>query len=370
MRAIILSHAYVSPPARGKLRALAGLGCAVAVAVPDRWIDPRGGSMTSAEWDDDGGVRVVPIAVRGDAGRADLAQWDRRALQRLMRDFRPDLIQIEEEPRSRVAAMATGQARRLRIPSVVLTWASLRRPATIAERLRRRRVFRNIAGIVAGNPLAERLVAAAHPEARRIMIPQIGIALPPAASPAGGPLAIGFVGRLVPEKGLDLLLRACVRLLGDWTLEVVGTGPAQVELEALTERLGIAARVTWHGALPAAELAAVWDRLSCVVMPSRTTREWVETSGQPAIQAMGHGIPTVVTQTGALPATVDDGGIVVPEDDVPGLAAALQRLVDDPADRAAIGAAGRRRAMAWFSNESLARRQLEFWRGLVPGTPA
>ena len=365
MRAVILSHAYVTSPPRGKLRALAGLGCSVAVAVPDRWVDPRGGTVASADWDDDGGVRVVPVPVRGDAGRADLARWDRRALQRLLRDFRPDLLQIEEEPRSYVAAMATAQDRRLHIPSVILTMSSPARPATIGERLRRRRVLRTVAGVVAGNHLAERLVVEVQPDIARSVIPQIGVALPAAASDPGGPLAIGFFGRLVPEKGLDLLLRACVRLLGDWTLEVVGSGPAQVELEALAERLGIAARVTWHGALPARELSEVWEGLRCVVMPSRTTRDWIETSGQPAVLAMAHGLPAVVTRTGALPATVEEGGLIVPEDDVPALAAALQRLVDDPAGRAEIGAAGRRRAMAFFSNEALARRQLEFWRGLL-----
>jgi glycosyltransferase involved in cell wall biosynthesis len=365
MRAVFISHAYVTRHSRGKLRALAGLGCTVAVAVPDRWTDRGGAGRIDAQWEDDGGIRVVPVSVRGDLSAPPALRWDGRALRRLLKDFRPDLIQIEEEPWSRAAARVAAEARRLRIPCVVFTWSSLPRPLTVAERLRRARVYKSVAGVIAGNRLADALVARVRPQLPRVVIPQIGVAAPSSASTAGGPLAIGFVGRLVPEKGLDTLFRACVKLLGDWTLDVVGTGPAQVELESLAERLGIAARVTWHGALPRPERAAVQARLGCLVMPSRATRDWVETHGGPAIEAMAQGIPVVVSDTGALRELVGEGGLVVPEDDVTALAAALQRLVDDPSDRADLGAEGRRRVIGHFSNEALARRLLEFWRGVL-----
>lgn len=365
MRAVFLSHSYVTRHSRGKLRALAGLGCTVAVAVPDRWTDPRGAGRIDAQWEDDGGIRVVPVPVRGDPAVPVDLRWDGRALRRLLKDFRPDLIQIEEEPWSRAAARASAEARRLRIPSLVFTRSSLPRPLTLAERLRRARVYKSVLGIVTGNRLADALVARVRPELPRAIIPQIGVTPPPAPADAGGPLVIGFVGRLVPEKGLDTLLRACVKLLGEWTLEVVGTGPSQIELEALAERLGIAARVTWHGALPRRELTEVQSRFGCVVVPSRATRDWVEIHGTAAVEGMAHGMPVVVSDTGALRELVGEGGLVVPEDDVPALAAALQRLVDDPADRASFGAEGRRRVMTQFSNEALARRQLEFWRGVL-----
>ena len=109
------------------------------------------------------------------------------------------------------------------------------------------------------------------------------------------------MGRLVPEKGLDILFRACVKLLGKWTLTVVGSGPAQEELEALAERLGIAARVTWMGALPPDELRKLWPDLHCLAVPSRTTQRWVETFHQPLIEAMGHGVTVVGSDSGVIP---------------------------------------------------------------------
>lgn len=365
MRAILLSHAYVSRATRGKLRALNALGCSVAAAVPARWPDPRGLATTVTEWGDDAGVGIVPIGVRGDPAASDDVQWDRRALRRLLKDFRPDIIQVEEEPWSRAAARTVAEARRLRIPVVAFSWMSLPRAYHLRERLRRRRVMHGIAGAVAGNPLAASLLERARPGLPTAIIPQLGTAPATVANRLDGPLALGFIGRLVPEKGLDILFRACVQVLGQWSLDVVGTGPAQVELEALAERLGISARITWHGALPRAAIEPVWAGINCLAVPSRATRDWVEIQAPSVIEAMGRGIPVVASDTGALRHIIGNGGILVPEDDAAQLAQALGTILDDPLERARLGGEGRRRVIAEFASEAVARRQLDFWRSLA-----
>jgi glycosyltransferase involved in cell wall biosynthesis len=80
---------------------------------------------------------------------------------------------------------------------------------------------------------------------------------------------------------------------------------------------------------------------------------------------MAHGIPVVASDTGVLRQVVGDGGLIFPQDDADALAAAIRQLLEDPAERARIGAEGRRRIIGAFSSEALARRQLEFWRTLV-----
>ena len=365
MRAVVLSRVYASPSSRGKLRALAGLGCGVAAAVPAQSTTPGGTEVLETRWEDDGGVRIVPVPVRGDGAGPAGVRWAARTLRGLIKDFRPDLIQIEEEPWTHAAAVAAAEARRLRVPAVLFTWDSVARSLPLGLRLRRRSVVRTVRGVIAGNRLAEALVAGMAPDVARVVLAQTGVVPPVAPATGSGGFTIGFVGRLVPEKGLDLLFRACVRLSGAWDIAVIGTGPAQVELEALAERLGIAARVTWHGGLPRADRERLWQHTDCIVMPSRTTRHWVETLGVPAVEAMAHGVAVVVTHSGALAETVGDAGIVVPEEDPAALTAALQRLLDDREERAALAAAGRRRAMQVFTDEALARRTLEFWQAVV-----
>ncbi len=369
MRAIVLSRVYADPTARGKLRALAGLGVAVAAAVPDRWIPAGFSHEQKTSWGDDGGVRTVPISIRGNPAPDSDPAWHAASLRRLLSDFRPDIVQIEEEPWTRGAATLARAASRLRLPYVVLARESLPLSTGVLSRLRRQRTLSGAVGIVGVNESAVRLGVRDHPAIPHRTTPQIGVMLPLSthrSSHVG--LSIGFVGRLVPEKGLDLLFRACVKLAGRWNITVVGTGPAQEELEGLAERLGIAGRVTWLGALPRPGVEAVWSGLDCLVMPSRTTARWIEVTPRAALDAMAHGVAVVASAAGALPETLGDAGIVVPEEDVSALAAVLQRLHDAPGECTRLGASGRRRVMDEYTDAAVADKTLSFWREVLRAT--
>jgi glycosyltransferase involved in cell wall biosynthesis len=366
MRAVILSHTYIDPAARGKLRALAGLGCSLSVAVPARWSAAARGPLLQASWGNDAGVRIVPIPVKGERGEA--GEWKAKDLHRLLSDFRPEILQIEAEPWTPAAATASARAHRLGIPTAIFSWESVNRPYTFLERWRRNRTLGRARGLIGGNRLAAGLLSKARPGVPVTVIPQTGL-MPPLETrrPEHAELAIGFVGRLVPEKGLDSLFRACVKLHGRWSLSVVGSGPAQEHLEVLAERLGIASRITWLGALPPESLRQIWPTLDCLVVPSRSTSHWVETYHPALVEAMGHGVPVIGTDSGALPDIIGNAALVVPEDDVAALTGVLQHLTDTPRDRIRYGHEARLRVLAEYVDDAVARRTLEFWRKVVAG---
>jgi glycosyltransferase involved in cell wall biosynthesis len=369
VRALVISRVYADPSARGKLRALAGLGATVAAAVPDRWVPAGLIEQQQTSWGNDGGVRTIPVPIRGSALPAANPFWHGGTVRGLLTDFRPEVVQIEEEPWSNGAAAIARAARRLRIPYVLLTRESQPVRRSTLALLRRNRALAGAAGVISVNELAGRLALKGHPSLPHRTIPQLGTPLPLAVErvPHTG-LAIGFVGRLIHEKGLDLLFRAAVKVVGRWTITVVGTGPAQEELEGLAERLGIAGRVTWLGALPRAAVDEVWPRLDVVVVPSRNTPRWVEATPRAALDAMAHGIAVIGSTGGALPETIADAGLVLPEEDVPALSEALQRLHDDPEEVQRVGLAGRRRTMDLYSDAAVAERTLGFWRDLLRAT--
>jgi glycosyltransferase involved in cell wall biosynthesis len=261
--------------------------------------------------------------------------------------------------------------RQLGIPVVAFTSDSLAMKHSYLAGMRRRRTLAGAAGVIGGTSLATGLVLREFPALRTAVIPQLGIPVPRApASEPHPPLAIGFVGRLVPEKGLDLLFRACIKLHGAWSITVVGTGPAQEELEALAERLGVASRVTWLGAITREDLASVWPRLDCLAVPSRTTAQWVETFPVQVFEAMGNAVPLVTSDSGALREIAGAAGLVFREDHAEGLAEALGRLMADAALRERLGAEGRRRVIAEYADDAIARKTLAFWRELraTPGS--
>lgn len=369
MRAVILSHLYANPANREKLRALAGLGVNLAVAVPDRWASKNGAARGTSR-EADSGIKVVPIAVRGNPNDPGRLHWNAKALRGLLNDFRPNVLHIEEEPWSRPAALGLRLARKLGVASVVSTAESLPRSYSIGERWRRKRSLRLASGVIATNNLALALATKQRPTSPRLAVPQLGVTPPPVTPRVPHPgLAIGFLGRLVPERGLDLLFRACVGLAGKWTLTVIGTGPSQEELEQLAQRIGISARVSWLGALPRQAVDEIWPRLDCVVLPSRTTERWVMTAGSAALHAMAHGVAVLGTNSGALPELVGDAGRIVPEEDVAALAAVLQELYADRSLCERLGDAGRRRIVEHFSDTAIAGKTLTFWRTLTTATP-
>jgi hypothetical protein len=366
MRVAFVSHTYIDPATRGKLRALVSLGCTVSVAVPERWSPTPRGPVLEAAWGNDGGVRIIPVTIKGDRGEA--TEWDGARLHQLLSEFRPDIVQVEADAWTPLADEASARAAKLGIPVALFSWESVARSDGLRERWRRGRTLGRARALIGGNRLAAGLLSRARPGVPVTVIPQTGL-MPPLETqrPDHAEMAIGFIGRLVPEKGLDSLFRACVKLHGRWRIVVVGSGPSQEQLETLAERLGIASRISWLGALPAERLKEIWPTLDCLVVPSRSTTHWVETYHPALVEAMGHGVPVVGSDSGALPDIIGNAGLVVPEDDVAALTSALQRLADTPRDRLRFGRDARLRVMAEYVDEAVARRTLEFWKSVLAG---
>ncbi len=361
MRAMILARLYANPLDRGKLRALAGLGAELTVLVPD-----ISGAPDRSRFESEGNIRIVPVPARGSLEAPEELRWSGRALRRAIRETRPELLQVEEEPWSAVARKAAREAHRAGIPLVGFSripWPS-RLPAGAS---RRRRLVVNIAAAVAAtSELAAEPLRRERPELTVSVIPQSGVDVPASIVQRNdGTVNIGFIGRLVVERGLDLVLPVLTRLGSGWRLLVSGTGPEQIALEALAERLGIAANVTWLGAQPRPRRLALMQDLDILVSTPRGGDGWQDLVATPVMLAMAHGIPVVGSRHGVLPERVGDGGLLVPPDDGEALAEALADLVQDQSKRHALGLAARRRAQEEFSHHAVAQRSFTLWQQLM-----
>ncbi len=354
MRAIILSHLYLDPAQRGKLRALAGQGVTLVAAVP--------GGLAG----EDGSVRLAPIPVRGDPADPERLRWNRAAIRRLLTEVRPSLLQIEEEPATQAAAVAASEAVRLGIPVVLFSWDGLAGKPGFAERRRAGKTLAASKGVIGGNrPAADSLKAAA-PGIPVLCMPQTGIALPPPPlqRSASNALSIGYVGRLIPERAVDTLLRGCAMVMGNWTLTVAGTGPEQEPLEELAQRLGLASRIHWLGGVSRAEVEALWPTLDCLVLPSRS-EGWTERWSGVLVDAMARGVVPVVSQGSTLHAVVEEAGCAVGDEESLGMA--LQSLLAYPDERRRLGAAARQRVLEHYVDSAIADRTLALWRHVAAG---
>src|SRR2546422_1560386 len=261
-RVLIISHTYIPPSNRGKLRALAARGLDVTVGVPQRWRDPVLGGTREVAWERQNGVEVFPLPSHHHGDAATLT-FGSRALHALLRDKRPDLIQVEEEPTAPAARQVVRAARQLKLPAVLFTHQNVVVPLPWLAGWRRNRTLRRLRGAIAGSAGAAALVRKLAPGLRVGVIPQLGVYVPTEPEHAyHDGLAIGCVGRLVPEKGIDTLLLALAENRAHrWHLTVVGDGPDRERLERLASGRGPAARGRPTGRRPPPQGPELWPQL-------------------------------------------------------------------------------------------------------------
>jgi glycosyltransferase involved in cell wall biosynthesis len=184
------------------------------------------------------------------------------------------------------------------------------------------------------------------------------------AGPSEGAPRILFVGRLNPQKGVAVLLEA-LREIPDARLDVIGGGPSRADFETLAQRLGVADRTDFLGALPRREDVLEGMRRAHVqVVPSRAMPDG-QAEGSPVVtkEAQALGVPLVATDTGGIAETIppEHRGDLVPGEDPQALAAAISRLLADPALRDARARHAREWVEREFDSERLARRTITLY---------
>jgi glycosyltransferase involved in cell wall biosynthesis len=148
----------------------------------------------------------------------------------------------------------------------------------------------------------------------------------PQPTPRDDEITLLFVGRLDPQKGLDVLLRAFERLSQRCVLRVVGTGPHEPEYRRLAEELGLDSRVIFLGHCSPEEIRRQLKAAYTLVLPSRA-----ELFGIVLIEAMAMGVPVVASRVGGLPEVVahEKTGLLAPPEDDQALARALHRILEE-----------------------------------------
>ncbi|QAZ66032.1 glycosyltransferase family 4 protein [Solidesulfovibrio carbinolicus] len=170
-----------------------------------------------------------------------------------------------------------------------------------------------------------------------------------------GPVRLVFVGRVVHQKGLDVLLTALARLPAgvDYELTIVGDGPLRGALTEQAAALGVLSRLRFAGWAGREAMPELLRRADLFVFPSRD-------EGMPnaVLEAMAAGLPVIATRISGNEEVVADGetGLLVPPDDPDALAGALAGLLADAALRRRLGAAGRERVCREYSWRSVAER--------------
>jgi glycosyltransferase involved in cell wall biosynthesis len=368
MRVLMVSKACLVGAYQRKLEEIAHHDdVELTVAVPLSWRDERGELSLERVYTTGYDLVVEPMRFNGSFHLHYYPRLGRRIAR-----LRPDLVHIDEEPYNLATAHAMRMARRAGARTLFFSWQNLNRRYPIPFRWLEGYVLRHADYAIAGNRASAEVWRAKGYRGPLVVIPQFGVdpeifGPAPTRKDPGRGFVIGFVGRLVFEKGADLLLEAVAALPGLWRLTICGGGPERDRLERLARQLKIADRVFFEGQIPSTQMPAYYQQLDALALPSRTLPNWKEQFGRALIEAMACGIPVVGSDSGEIPNVIGGAGLVFRENDAAGLRRNLLELQQKPELRHRLGQQSRQRVLGHYTQAQIAAQTVQVYREMLSG---
>lgn len=335
------------------------------VIVPPEWRDPAG--TIPLERVHTQGYRLIVDPIRWN-GHFHIHYYP--TLKKRLAQLRPHIVHLDEEPYNLATWLGWRLARAAGAKTLFFSWQNLYNRYPFPFNLMERQVLAGVDYAILGNAAAADVWRRKGYTGPYQIIPQFGVR-PDLFHPAPGPrpdrpFTLGVVGRrIVPEKGVDLVLYAAANLTGDWLIRIAGEGPERENLEALARQLGIHERVRFDGVIPSTQMSAYLREMDVVVLPSRTLTHWKEQYGRVLQEAMACGLPVVGSDSGEIPHVIGTAGLVFAEGSVSQLRTHLQALLDDPALRQQLGHRGRERVLQHYTQEKIAAKTVSVYRSLM-----
>ncbi len=388
MKILVASHTYIVDLNCEKLRSLTQIDptVEVTVVVPKRW-NPGGVQSRKIETQPrtEGRFRIVPISNFSQNNQGLLSFG--ADIITLLREFRPDVIQVEQGAKSIGYAelITLNRLLGLNAKNTFFTWWNLPYQVKFPLSLLENYNLKNTHGLIVGNQDGADVLRDHGYSGPTCVMPQLGVdesifrpdPQPELAQQHGitpDDFVIGFVGRFVEEKGLLTLFRALGKLqtAHRWNLLLLGRGPLKEKLQQLAHEFDIEDRILWVKSVPHADVPRYINLMDTLVLPSETTYQfktlsaagWKEQFGHVLIEAMACKVPVIGSDSGEIPHVIKTDGLVFPEGNAEAFAQKLSILLESPDQRDDIAERGYRRAMSEYTNTALAKRLLAFYQTL------
>lgn len=365
MKILAADHSALLPASRKLYDGLAAMpDMELRLMVPDRWFDNYR-MVHHASGSFPGGYVVIADHVILPTR---VHRMIYRGLAKELDAFRPDILFMNGEPENYQTAHAAW-ALKSHSPKTKLIFTSWRNidhrlvgfpyKLSFLNAIAEHRVLRAAAHGIVYNRDAQRILA-------ELGFPHTTV-IPPFADTSifreaaggrtpGDSFRIGFLGRLIPLKGIDLLMKAVKDLPFPYRLVIIGQGPAKEELSRLAQALDIGSHTEWFPGIPHETIPTQLRNLDVVVLPSLTGTHWKEQFGRILIESMACGVPVIGSDSGEIPEVIGDAGFIFPEGNIDALRGHIISLHGDIAARQAFTERGKARVERLFSVKSAVER--------------
>lgn len=317
----------------------------------------------------------LPTYFSGDSG---LYFYHPFKFLKLLRDFNPDIVHLEEEPWTPVALETSYFVKKLNKKLIIFSWENIDLYLNFWRNFIESYVFNRASQLIAGNTGAvDRLRK--HGFKNKIeILPQFGVDterfFPPTIleSIKEDPsrrkilLNVGFVGRLSADKGLETLFRAFAKI-NDPNVQLIllsSSSDFPDYFKALSDSLGIRERIKMILNAPHRDFPDYVRSFDLQVLPSLTSPSWKEQFGRVLIEGMACGVPVIGSSSGAIPEVIGEAGLIFREGDVDDLKEKMNLLIKDKSLRERLGQAGQDRVKKLYSYSAIAERTREIYLSL------
>ncbi len=393
MRVLVVSHTYITPINRKKWQVFASLYPSVYINVlfPNKW----GATLFNHTVESDFSNFDLPnckfISMKTfKSGNEVLYCYDSKQLFKLMKALKPNLIHVEQGDNalSYLQCIFFSKLLKLKSKNIFFTWVNWRQKFSLKYKIFWTWIekfnLKNSSGAFVGNVDAAQILRDKGFDNKICVLPQLGVDMT-IFQPAGkldfvkkqdtginpeSIKTIGFIGRLVEEKGIFTLLDAFANLRKNylnWRLVYLGNGPCDDELSKQICAKNLATQVFIQKTVPHDQVAAFIRDLDIMVLPSFDIDGWREQFGHVLIEAMACKVPIIGSDAGEIPKIISDVGLVFKQKNVQSLQHVLNSLISDESLRIELGNKGYDKAIEQYSHQAIADKTYEFWIDIMKG---
>ncbi len=382
MRVLVVSHTYITPINRKKWQVFASLypNIQINVLFPKQWR----ATLFNHKVEPDLSIFDLPNCkfismCTFKSGNEVLYGYAFKKLFKLIKTFRPDLIHVEQGDNafSYLQCLLFSKLLGLKTKNVFFTWINWRQKFSLKYKLFWSWVekfnLKSSQGALVGNVDAAKILRDKGFGRKICILPQLGVdttVFKPAQKQNKKIKTVGFIGRLVEEKGIFTLLDAFANVSAkhaNWRLIYLGRGPCCDKLHEQICAKNLQAQVCIQETVPHDQVATFVQDLDILVLPSFDLDGWREQFGHVLIEAMACKIPIIGSDAGEIPNVISGVGLIFEQKNVESLQQALNRLMLDESLRVALGNKGYLRALERYSHQAIADKTYRFWIDIMKG---
>ncbi|MBI4654811.1 MAG: glycosyltransferase family 4 protein [Nitrospirae bacterium] len=367
MKLLMISKALVVGAYHKKLDELDRLGIDLHLVIPTSWgrqkLEVSGGNE----------YKIYPMKVFFN-GKNHFHFY--RGLFSIINTVKPDIVHIDEEHYTIVTFQAMRLAKAAGAKTLFFTWQNIYKRYPFPFSWIESYNFRNADVAIAGNIEAKEVLAKKGFVKEVAVIPQFGVDpkmfqkmessdLKSQIDIKNNTFIIGFMGRLVEEKGVLCLVDAVAKLESEFTLLFIGSGTLRGDILSRAHKLGLLERVKIIDQVPSIDVPQYLNCFDCLVLPSLTKSNWKEQFGRVLIEAMACEVPVIGSSSGEIPNVIGDAGLVFREGDTADLTGKLQMLLNDKDLRESLGKKGRERVLNNYTQKIMASATFEVYKKLL-----